>query len=251
MHALAQRHSYFAERGARASDHGLLEPYGLIVGKRRAQDIFDRGMRGNERFHIRSEEAQQFASHLMHFFCRLNQDGGMVTQIHYGALRSANQYLAEQWGSDVGGDVALSEVTVVENLKPLLCEFFDGRSDNQAPLVLYSMNQLHFHANVMLERAFPLVHTGFPWWQNDTPHLIEDYLLHLGGASILASTAGPVCDGRKILSEGGRFEVFDRVICRAIGRLMNDGQMSRNGGRETVKNVMYRNQLRIFRLSCP
>ena len=27
----------------------------------------------------------------------------------------------------------------------------------------------------------------------------------------------PVCDGRKILSEGSRFEVFDRIICKTVG----------------------------------
>ena len=100
----------------------------------------------------------------------------------------------------------------------------------------------------MLERAFPRIHTGFPWWQNDTPYLIDDYLLHLAGSSTLSSSAGAVCDGRKLLSEASRFEVFDRVICRAIGKLVQDGQMSLKGGQEAVKNVMYRNQLRIFNL---
>jgi len=172
----------------------------------------------------------------------------MVTQIHYGSLRDANHYLAQQWGPDVGGDIALGQVDVVDNLKPLLCEFFDGRSKKQAPLVLYCMNQLLFHTNLMLERAFPRIHTGFPWWQNDTPYLIDDYLLHLAGSSTLSSSAGAVCDGRKLLSEASRFEVFDRVICRAIGKLVQDGQMSLKGGQEAVKNVMYRNQLRIFNL---
>ena len=27
----------------------------------------------------------------------------------------------------------------------------------------------------------------------------------------------PVCDVRKILSEGSRFEVFDRIICKTVG----------------------------------
>jgi len=37
---LRERHAYFAKMGARASDHGLLEPYGLEVEQKRAEQIF-------------------------------------------------------------------------------------------------------------------------------------------------------------------------------------------------------------------
>jgi len=40
VEALRIRHSYFAKRGAKASDHGLLEPYGLGVTKERPEYIF-------------------------------------------------------------------------------------------------------------------------------------------------------------------------------------------------------------------
>ena len=34
----------------------------------------------------------------MHKFCEMNQDKGMVTQIHYGAFRDANLYLYRKLG---------------------------------------------------------------------------------------------------------------------------------------------------------
>ncbi|GAG21565.1 unnamed protein product [marine sediment metagenome] len=37
IEALRIRHSYFAKMGAKASDHGLLEPYGLEVSSKRAE----------------------------------------------------------------------------------------------------------------------------------------------------------------------------------------------------------------------
>jgi glucuronate isomerase len=110
------------------------------------------------------------------------------------------------------------------------------------------MNQTFANVNIMLERAFPNVHAGFPWWHNDTPYVMEQYLLHTAAASLLTSSGGPVCDGRKILSEGSRFEVFDRVICRAVGKLVSDGQMSKAGGIRAVKALMYENQARLFDL---
>ncbi len=97
------------------------------------------------------------------------------------------------------------------------------------------MNQTYGHVNLMLERAFPNVHGGFPWWHNDTPAGMEHYLLHTAGASLLTSSGGPVCDGRKILSEGSRFEVFDGGdmqddLQNGFGR--TDVKIRRNKGRK-------------------
>ncbi len=248
VEGLRERHEYFARRGARASDHGLLEPYGLEVSSKRAEEIFRAAYHRKKKFGIRSPEAREFISYFMHQVCQMNQQKGMVTQVHYGAFRNANEYLFRKWGPDVGGDVALENIQVVENLVPLLSRFFDGKDPAQSHLVLYPMNQTFAHVNIMLERAFPHVHAGFPWWHNDTPHVMEQYLLHTAGASLLTSSGGPVCDGRKILSEGSRFEVFDRVICRAVGKLVSGGQISKPGAIRLVKALMYENQARLFKL---
>ena len=246
---LQKRHSFFAQMGARASDHGLLEPYGLEIEEQRAEQIFQEAYHNKRRFNINSPETKEFISYLMHQFCAMNQDLGMVTQIHYGAVRNANQYLFDNWGADVGGDVAAEYTNVVENLQPLLSKFFSGKEEKQGHLVLYSMNQVFFPTNLMLERAFPNVHTGFPWWQNDNIYNMEQYLLQLISASLWSSSAGPVCDGRKILSEGSRFEVFDRIICRVLGRLWSTGAISQEGASRAMEGLMVENQLKIFRLS--
>jgi len=248
VNALRKRHAHFVEMGARASDHGLLEPYGFEVSQRRAEEIFQRAYEKKEKFDINSPETKEFISYMMHRFCEMNEEEGMVTQIHYGAFRNANEYLFRNWGANVGGDVALEYVNIVENLRPLLSKFFSGKSKKQGHLVLYPMNQVFIHTQIMLERAFPNVHSGFPWWHNDTPYIMENYLFHIAGASLLTSSAGPVCDGRKILSEGSRFEVFDRIICRTVGKLVADGQITYNGAIKAVKNLMYENQVRIFNL---
>ena len=248
VEALEERHDFFARMGARASDHGLLEPYGLEVDKRRAAEIFRQAYGGKKKFGLRSLETKEFISFLMHQFCGMNREKGMVTQLHYGAFRNANPYLFEKWGPDVGGDIAFDRVNIVENIMPLLSRFFDGSDPSQSHLVLYPMNQTFAHVNIMLERAFPNVRAGFPWWHNDTPYVMEHYLLHTAGASLLTSSGGPVCDGRKILSEESRFEVFDRVICRAVGKLVSDGQVSGTGAVRLIKALMYENQAKLFRL---
>ncbi len=248
VEALRIRHSYFAERGSRASDHGLQEPYGLKVSLKRVEQIFYEAYVKGAKYSINSIETKEFISYLMHQFCEMNQEAGMVTQIHYGAVRNVNQFIYKNWGADMGGDASAESVNIVENLTPLLSRFFSGENDKQGHIVLYPMNQVFAHTNVMLERVFPNVHSGFPWWHNDSPYVMEHYLLHTAGSSILTSSGGPVCDGRKILSEGSRFEVFDRTICRAVGKIVSSGQMSYNGGVKAVKALMYKNQMRLFNL---
>ena len=248
IEALKIRHTYFAERGAKASDHGLLEPYGLKISQKRAEQIFLQTYNKEEKYGLRSIETKEFISYMMHKFCEMNQEKGMVTQIHYGAIRNANEYLFKNWGADVGGDVSVENVNIVENLQPLLTRFFSGEDENQGHLILYPMNQIFAHTNIMLERAFPQVHSGFPWWHNDSPYVMEQYLLHTAGSSLLSSSGGPVCDGRKILSEGSRFEVFDRIICKTVGNLVSSGQVTYNGGVRALKALMYKNQIRLFNL---
>jgi len=248
VEALRIRHTYFAERRAKASDYGLLEPYGLKISQKRAEQIFQQAYNKEEKYGLRSIEAKEFISYMMHQFCAMNQDKGMVTQIHYGAVRNANEYLFKNWGRDVGGDISVENVNIVENILPLLSRFFSGENENQGHLILYPMNQIFAHTNLMLERAFPNVHSGFPWWHNDSPYVMGQYLLHTANSSLLTSSGGPVCDGRKILSEGSRFEVFDRIICKAVGNLVSNGQITYNGGVRAVKALMYGNQIRLFNL---
>jgi len=246
--ALRVRHTYFAERGAKASDHGLLEPYGLKIEQKRAEKIFQNAFDKEEKYSLRSNETKEFISYMMHKFCEMNQEKGMVTQIHYGTIRNVNEYLFKNWGTDVGGDASAESVNIVENLTPLLSWFFSGENDNQSHLILYPMNQIFAHTNLMLERVFPNVHSGFPWWHNDSPYIMEQYLLHIANSSLLTSSGGPVGDGRKILSEGSRFEVFDRIICKTVGKLVSSGQMTYSGGVRMLKALMYENQVRLFSL---
>jgi len=231
IEALKIRHTYFAERGTKASDHGLLEPYGLEISQERAEQIFQETYDKGKKISFRSNETREFISYMMHKFCEMNQDKGMVTQIHYGAVRNANQYLFKNWGTDVGGDISAESVNIVENLQPLLSRFFSGENENQRHLILYPMNQIFAHINITLERAFPKVHSGFPWWHNDSPYVMEQYLLHTA------------------LSEGSRFEVFDRIICKAVGKLVSSGQITYNGGVRGVKALMYENQAKLFNLT--
>jgi len=247
VEALRKRHAYFAELGARASDHGLLEPWGLEVSTARAEEIFNRAYEKREKFSVRSPEVRDFISYMMHRFCEMNAEYGMATQIHFGALRDTNVYIYKNWGKDMGGDAVLDDVKVMENLLPLLNKFFSGES-SKSYLVLYTMNHNLLPILIALSRTFPNVQIGFPWWFNDAPSFIEEHLLKVAHASCLSFLGGPVADSRKILSEGSRFEVFDRMICRVVGKLLSEGQISQQGAQLIVRSILYDTQKRVFNL---
>ena len=56
---------------------------------------------------------------------------------------------------------------------------------------------------------------------------------------MLTLIVGPVCDGRKIFSEKSRFEVFDRVIYRAVEKLVSSGEITYKGGVRVVKKIYW------------
>ena len=58
IEALRLRHTFFARMGARATDHGLLEPYGLEVEPKRAEQIFWEAYEPKYFFSIQSVEVK-------------------------------------------------------------------------------------------------------------------------------------------------------------------------------------------------
>ena len=53
---------------------------------------------------------------------------------------------------------------------------------------------------------------------------------------------------KEILSEGSCFEVFDRIICRVLGKSWVTGTVSKEGTFGASKGLMMENQLRIINL---
>ena len=64
----------------------------------------------------------------------------------------------------------------------------------------------------------------------------------------IENPASNTSNRRKILLGWSRFEVFDRIICKAVGNLVSNGQITYNDGVRSVKALMYENQMRLFNL---
>ena len=245
LNALAERHDYFSQQGCAASDHGIYQPYGLDVKDSRAKDIFSKVYDRKEK--PSKEEIKDFISFMMHKLCEMNQEKGWITQIHFGAVRDVNPHTLKISGPDSGGDCSTSNIEVVENLNPLLGRFCSGKEgENDLTIVLYCVDPNQYSIILTLNRVFPSLKWGVPWWFNDTTFGMENHLNYMMQAESYSNCAGMVCDGRKILSLGPRHEVYARAVCNVIGGLVEKGIIPEQLTTKIVEELCYNNQVELF-----
>lgn len=184
---------------------------------------------------------------MMHRFCEMNREKGWITQIHFGAVRDVNPYLFSLGGPDCGGDMSTNIIEIAENLTPLLGKYCSGeKREKDLMVVLYSLDPTHYPTIATLNRTFPGVRWGVPWWFNDTTYGMENQLDYMLQVESYSNCAGMVCDGRKILSIAPRHEVFSRAVCNVVGKLVHKGIIPEHLAPEIVEGLCYDNQVKLF-----
>ncbi len=245
LDALTERHDSFAQNGCVASDHGIYQPYGLDFKESNAKDIFGKFYDREEA--PSKEEIKDFISFMMHRLCEMDKEKGWVTQIHFGAARNVNPHTFKISGPDSGGDCSTNNIEIVENLSPLLGRFCSGEGgENDLKVVLYCVDPIHYPTIATLNRIFPSVRWGVPWWFNDTTYGMEDHLNYMMQVESYSNCAGMVCDGRKILSLSPRHEVYARAVCNVISRLVENGIIPEQLESKIVEGLCYNNQVELF-----
>jgi len=245
--ALKKRHDYFAEAGCRASDHGLLEPFGYVVEQKDAQDAFNRVYQS--RAAVSKEDIRVFKSFLMHKFCEWDKEKGWATQIHFAALRDQNEHLAELAGPNSGGDYGQQHMDIATHLHDLLNKYAaTGDPKKDGKIVLYSLSPSHYPQIAQMLTAFPGAYYGEGWWFNDSIEGMGSYHNIMNPTLAHTRNAGMVCDGRKPISMWPRHDTRDRVLCNEFANAAIHGGMPIELVERTLYNLMYHNQVRIFGL---
>jgi len=235
---LESTHKYFSDIGCVASDHGLSQPLSANLKNSEIEPIFQKALRLEP---LSCEETEKFKSFMLVFFGELNADRGWVMQLHIGPVRDYRDSLSELLGPDTGGDISTNQVEIVKVLRFLL-----NRFDNQLPIVLYCIDPTHLPTIATITRAFPNVTLGAPWWFNDTPMGMESQLEYIASVDLLWSHAGMVTDSRKLLSFGSRTEMFRRILCNVVGKMIDKGQIPESPGYDLVRWLSYERQLDLF-----
>ena len=222
--ALAARHQAFHDLGCRLSDHGLSHCYADFCAEAEAEAIF-RKVRGGKP--ADREQRQQFISHMMLFFGRLDAEKGWTKQLHLGGLRNNNRRLFRQLGPDIGCD-SIGDFPQADSLAAYL-----GRLDEEGALprmILYNLNPADNYLFATMAANFqdgcPLgkIQFGSGWWHLDQKEAMEWQLNALSNLGLLSHFIGMLTDSRSFLSYP-RHEYFRRCLCNLIGRDIENGEI--------------------------
>lgn len=225
-------HDYFAARGCRASDHGVLKPYSGMAGETQADLIFRKTMSGEV---PSSGACDTFMSYILCKVAEMDSEKGWVFQLHIGAVRDVRDRLFEKLGHDVGGDVSDHYIDILSPLKAFLNHF-----DDRLKVVLYCLDPGHQATLATVSRAFGgKVNLGSAWWLCDNPVGMRRQLEYICSVDLFANFAGMVSDSRKLLSYGSRFEMFRRVLCDVLGNMVERGQVPDSAALTLAERMCY------------
>jgi len=241
LEALRQAHDFFAENGCVASDHGVEVPYAYEVQQADAETIFKKAMQGKA---LDEDDIIGYMSFMLNEMAELDADRGWVFQLHLGCVRDMRRHLAENVGPDTGGDISDHLIDIIAPLTPLL-----NRFDGRLKIVLYTLDPSHWPTVATLSRAFgQTVSLGAAWWMNDSPIGMRRQLEYIGSVDLLANFSGMVSDSRKLVSYGSRNEMFRRVLCDVVGRMVEMGQVPLPLAERLVVHLSYERPKELFGL---
>jgi glucuronate isomerase len=239
--ALERRHEAFHAMGARLSDHGLDRCYAKFGPEQSAAQIFDRARAGHA---ASPEEHEQFASHMMLFFGRLDAAKGWTKQLHLGAYRNASSRQLREIGPDCGFD-SMNDTPQVEALGAYL-----DRLDAEHALpkmILYNVNPADNYALATMAGNFRNMQFGGAWWFMDQKEGMEWQINALSNVGLLSRFVGMLTDSRSFMSYP-RHEYFRRVLCNMIGKDIERGKIPNDDGLvgPMIQNLCYANAREFF-----
>ncbi|MCR5414845.1 MAG: glucuronate isomerase [Kiritimatiellae bacterium] len=223
--ALSARIEFFASKGCKVSDHGLDYAVFAEATEKELDRILAAGRKGAK---IDVETGDKFRTAVLKHLAGEYAKHGWVMQLHYGCIRDNSDRMMAALGPDTGFD-AVGDTRGAKALANLLNSF--EQTGSMPKVILYSLNQNDNEIMGTLagcfqtDGSFPQrVQVGSAWWFNDHRLGMEKQLRDLANLSCLAGFVGMLTDSRSFLSYA-RHEYFRRILCRVIGRWVEDGEV--------------------------
>lgn len=248
--ALEERLDHFKKLDCRASDHGLdYIPFRKAESKDELNRILQKGLKGEP---LSVDEYEKYQTHLLIFLGKAYHARDIVMQLHYSALRNANERCFRIMGPDTGFDM-IAQNTCGGAIAKLLSEL--DLTDELPKTILYSLNSADFDQLGSLIGCFQSdeipgkIQHGSGWWFNDTKSGMEHQLTSLANLGILGNFVGMLTDSRSFLSYT-RHEYFRRVFCNLVGNWVENGEYPNDDAllKRIVEGVAYKNAKRYFGL---
>jgi len=248
--ALAERHAYFHAAGSRLSDHGFEAFAPVSCTDAEAKAIFKQARSGEA---LKPLAQRKLLVYLMLFFCELDHAAGWTKQIHLGVIRNINRRAMKELGPDTGFD------TITDTPQGAGLAAFLGEAAGRGHLpqtILYNLNPADNHLFATMCGNFQglgsgpgHVQWGSAWWYNDQRDGMRDQIDILSNVGLLSHFVGMLTDSRSLLSYP-RHEVFRRVLCAAVGRAADAGELPDDMGLlgGLVEKVCFGNAQDYFRM---
>lgn len=245
--ALLKRCDYFSEVGCRVSDQAFEYIPFDIAPDDEIDAVFQRAMNAEK---VTQSDGDKYRTALMLALGKKYHELGWAMEIHIGVIRNNSSRMFDLIGADTGFDSVGDREIATE-----LSRFLDALdSTNDLPkTILFNLNDKDnivlatMLGNFQSSEAESKLQFGPAWWFLDTMDGMTAQMKSLANLGVLGKFIGMETDSRSFTSYG-RHEYFRRIMCRLIGRWVEDGMYADDEEmlEEIVKGISYNNAIKYF-----
>ncbi len=245
--ALLKRVDYFNSVGCKVSDQAFDYPPYSVASDDEIDEIFKKAMAGKP---VSMAESDKYKTPILLALGEKYHELDWAMEIHIGALRNNNTLMFNKKGADIGFDsVADGEIAAP------LSRFLDALCQNEVlpKTILFNLNDKDntvlatMLGNFQGTEAESKIQYGPAWWFLDTMDGMTNQMKSLGNLGVLGKFVGMETDSRSFTSYA-RHEYFSRIMCRLIGRWVEDGWYENNEEilKEIIEGISYNNAIKYF-----
>lgn len=245
--ALLKRCDYFNEAGCKVSDQAFEYVPFTASSDDEIDAVFKKAMRGES---VSQSEGDGYRTAVLLALGAKYHELGWAMEIHIGAIRNNSTRMFKAIGADTGFDsVGDSEIA------KKLSRFLDALDvKNELPkTILFNLNDKDntvlatMLGNFQSSEAQSKIQFGPAWWFLDTMDGMTSQMKSLANLGVLGKFVGMETDSRSFTSYG-RHEYFRRIMCRLIGRWVEDGWYADDDEvlEEIIKGISYNNAIKYF-----
>lgn len=245
--ALLKRADYFDSVGCKVSDQAFEYVPFAKAEDEEIERIFKKAMNGER---ITAEESDKYRTPVLLALGKKYHQLGWAMEIHIGAIRNNSTRMFEKLGADTGFDsVGDCEIAIT------LSRFLDELDyENALPkTILFNLNDKDntvlatMLGNFQSSEADSKIQFGPAWWFLDTMDGMTNQMKALGNLGVLGKFVGMETDSRSFTSYG-RHEYFRRIMCRLLGRWVEDGWYAFDEDilKEIIQGICYNNAMKYF-----
>lgn len=245
--ALLNRCDYFNEVGCKVSDQAFdYVPY-RIDSDEEIEKVFADAMAGK----IPTQaEGDGYRTAICLALGEKYAQMGWAMEVHIGAMRNNNTRMFKKLGPDVGFD-SVGDCEIAYTLS----RFLDALEVKNAlpKTILFNLNDKDntvlatMLGNFQSADAEGKIQFGPAWWFLDTMDGMTAQMKSLGNLGVLGKFVGMETDSRSFTSYG-RHEYFRRIMCRLLGRWVEDGWYAYDEDvlKEIIEGISFNNAMKYF-----